>query len=100
MIAERRKFERYPCTALGSCEGSTNTPMGVKCHDISASGAGLTSAERLPEGTHLRINLCTKAEKRSLLLKGIVRWCSKTPDEWQAGVEFHKPVTFPLAMVL
>ena len=99
MVRERRTFERYDCTILGSCVGNTNMPMGVKCHNIGAAGAGLASAEHLPKGTHLRINLCTKAEK-SLLLKGIVRWCSKTPDEWQAGVEFHKPALFPLAMVL
>jgi len=99
MIAERRKFERYPCTALGSCSGSTDIPIGVKCHDIGAAGAGLASAEYLPKGTHLRINLCNKTDK-PLLLKGIVRWCNKTPDEWQAGVKFHKPVLFPLAMVV
>lgn len=99
MARERRTFERYPCTILGSCVGNTNIPMGVKCHDIGAAGAGLASAENLPKGTHLRINICTKAEK-SLLLKGIVRWCNKTPDEWQSGIEFHKPAFFPLAMVL
>ena len=100
MIAERRMFERYSCAILGSCVGNTNTPMGVKCHDLGAAGAGLASTERLSEGTHLRINLCTKAAKEPLSLKGIVRWCNKSPDEWQAGVEFHKPVIFPLAMVL
>ena len=99
MVRERRTFERYPCAVLGSCAGNTNTLMGVKCHDIGAAGAGLTSAESLPEGTHLRINLCAKADK-PLLLKGIIRWCSKTPDEWQAGIEFNKPVIFPLAMVV
>lgn len=99
MVKERRTFERYSCAILGSCVGNTNIPMGVKCHDIGAAGAGLASAENLPEGTRLRINLCTKADK-PLLLKGIVRWCDKTPDEWQAGVEFHKPALFPLAMVL
>ena len=92
-------FERYSCAVLGSCVGHTSTPMGIKCHDIGADGAGLASDENLPRGTHLRINLCTKADE-SLLLKGTVRWCSKTPDEWQAGVKFHKPAIFPLAMVL
>lgn len=99
MVRKRRTFERYSCAVLGSCVGSTNTPMGIKCHDIGAAGAGLASAEHLPEGTYLRINLCTKAEK-PLLLKGIVRWCNKTPDEWQAGIEFHKPVAFLLSMVV
>jgi len=99
MIAERRMFERYPCAILGSCVGDTNAPMGVKCHDLSASGAGLASSEYLPKGTHLRINLCTKTDK-PLLLKGIVRWCSKTPDEWQAGMQFNQLATFPLAMVV
>ena len=99
MIREKRTFERYSCAILGSCVGSTKKSMGIKCHDIGASGAGLTTAEDLPEGTHLRIGLCTKTDK-PLLLKGVVRWCSKTPDEWQAGVEFHKPAVFPLAMVL
>ena len=51
MIKERREFERYPCAVLGSCVGSTNTPMGIKCQDIGAAGAGLASAEHLPEGT-------------------------------------------------
>ena len=40
MIRERRMFERYPCAVLGSCVGSTNAPMGIKCHDIGAAGAG------------------------------------------------------------
>jgi len=99
MVREKRTFERYSCALLGSCVGSTNTPMGIKYHDIGAAGAGLTSAESLPEGTHLRIDLCTNIDK-PLLLKGVVRWCSKTPDEWQAGIKFHKPAIFPLAMVV
>ncbi len=99
MVREKRTFERYSCALLGSCVGNTNTPMGIKCHDIGAAGAGLTSAEALPEGTHLRIDLCTNTDK-PLLLKGIVRWCGKTPDEWQAGIRFHKPAIFPLAMVV
>jgi len=98
MIRERRRFERHPCTALGSCVGNTNTPMGIKCYDIGAAGARLASAEHLPEGTHLRINLCTKADE-PLLLKGVVRWCSKTLDEWQSGVKFHKSALFSLATV-
>ena len=99
MVKEKRQFERYPCTALGSCVSNTNPTIGIKCHDIGKSGAGLTLSEDLPSGTFVHINLCTKKDN-PLSLKGIVRWCKKTPDEWQAGIKFHKPAVFPLAMVV
>ena len=99
MVRERRKFERYPCAALGSCVGDSNAPTGVKCYNISAAGVGIASSEFLPVSTYLRINLCTNKDK-PLLLKGIVRWCNKTSGEWQSGIEFAKKVAFPLAMVV
>lgn len=99
MARERRVYERYPCAVLGSCIGSANKPIGVKCHDIGAFGARVVSTEELSKGTHLRINFCTNSDK-PLLLKGVVRWTNKTPDEWQAGVVFNKPTVFPLGAVL
>ncbi|MFH1519680.1 MAG: PilZ domain-containing protein [Candidatus Omnitrophota bacterium] len=99
MVIERRIFERYPCNVLASCIDSNNASLGVKCYDLSARGVGVASLEYLPVETRLRLNLCTKT-KTPLAVEGIVRWCSKTPEEWRAGVEFSKRLSFPLVMVV
>ena len=99
MGIEKRMFERYPCSILGSCESGGNTSLGVKCYDVGADGAGLVSSERLSVGSHLRIKLCTKAEN-PLLVKGAVRWSRKDPDGWRAGVKFNKQSIFPLSMIV
>jgi len=99
MVREKRQFERYPCTILGSYTSDANIAVGTKCHDLGTTGAGLTVSENLPAGASLNLDLCTK-KGNPLSIKGIVRWCKKTPDEWQAGIEFNKPVFFPLAMVI
>jgi len=80
MDREGRKIERHSCAVLGSYEYGGNKPVGVKCLDISAAGAGLASFECLPVGTRLRVNLCTKTEK-PLFAEGTVRWCTKISDE-------------------
>ena len=95
----RRKIVRYPCTVLGSYEDGHNKPLGVKCFDINSAGAGLASFDCLPIGARLRINLCTKTEK-PLLVEGVVRWCTKIPNEWRAGVEFTERITSALTMAM
>ncbi len=99
MVNERRIFERHPCNVLASCIDSNNVSSGIKCYDLSARGAGIASLEYLPVKTRLRLNICTKT-KTPLSVEGIVRWCSKTPEEWRAGVEFREGLSFPLAMVV
>ena len=99
MGVERRVFERYPCAVLGSCEGVGDKPLGIKCFDISAAGAGIDSLEYLLIGSHLRMNLCTKTEK-PLTVKGTICWCSKDSDGWRAGVKFSRESIFPLSMIV
>jgi len=99
MSREKRQFERYPCAILGSYVGNTDIARGIKCHNLGTNGAGLTVSESLPKGTFLNLDLCTK-KGNPLSTKGVIRWCKKTPDEWQAGIEFSKPALFPLAMVI
>ncbi|MBU1122810.1 MAG: PilZ domain-containing protein [Candidatus Omnitrophota bacterium] len=98
-FVDKRLFERLPCSLVGKYESSDGSSGEVRCQNISALGVKVTLSKSLIIGSSLRISF---AAKRQMLfsVEGNIRWCRKNSLAWNVGVTFHKPLFFPMGLVV
>ena len=98
-LREKRLFKRLECQLLGECVNVDNKNIGIRCKDISSTGAGFIGQDYFPVDADLNVNLVTN-KASSLPLKGRVRWTQRVNDDWRTGVAFYERLNIPLESVI
>ncbi len=103
MIKDKRSYTRYAvflgkwtCSKISlSCANGPYTMITVD--NVSGSGLGVTSHEKLAKGESVELELVFPGDDIPIFVKGRVAWVRKDPDVgnlYHAGVHFTKIHTY------
>jgi len=98
-LREKRLFKRLECQLLGECVNADNRSIGIRCKDISATGAGFIGQDYFQVDADLNVNVATN-KAASLPLRGRVCWTQRVNDSWRTGIAFYERLNIPLESVI
>ena len=99
VFTERRLYNRFPCSMVGSYSAGEFTSGNLVCKDVSTGGVGFIVPDPLPLNTKLKLQLFTR-DGNAMAINGAVRWCRKQIEGWKAGIRFKNPLFIPLDKVV
>lgn len=98
---DRRLFERFIVDFSAEIKAGDQKKIDAYCCDISASGTGLFTEEKLIPNTKLEICMVIPNKHASFCSSGRVVWSRQVQENrWRSGFEFDRINLMGLSRVL
>ncbi len=99
VFTERRLYNRFPTSMVGSYDTSEAISGNLICKDISTGGLSFVSSDPVSIGNNIKLNLSNR-DGDIMNINGNIRWCKKVAEGWKTGIRFKNPLFMPLDKVL